>query len=109
MRTRAGEGDPHPCHQGPPTVSQMRHLIDQHTREAHRVTEAEPKRRRRRKKPKPRICCREGCNRDMQPNYEKRPACSFLCAVVVQELERAQRLCEALGGDTEHWLAVVAL
>jgi hypothetical protein len=37
------------------------------------MTEAEPKRRRRRKKPKPRICCREGCNRAIQPNYEERP------------------------------------
>jgi hypothetical protein len=69
-----------------------------------------PRRRRRRgKKPKPqRICCREGCNRVIQPGYNDRPACTFLCNVVAQELERAQRLCEALGGDTEHWLATVA-
>jgi hypothetical protein len=49
---------------------------------------------------------REGCSRTIKSNHA---ACCFLCAVVNQELERAQRLCEALGGDTEHWLAVVAV
>jgi hypothetical protein len=48
--------------------------------ETHRMTDAEPKGRRRRKKPKPRIRCREKCNRAIQPNFEERPACSFLCA-----------------------------
>ena len=64
------------------------------------------KRRRRSKKRRPTVCCREGCDRGRGRDH---PACSYLCAVVAQELERAQRLCEALGGDTEHWLAVVAL
>lgn len=70
-------------------------------------------------------CTREGCDRTLRAEDE-RNACSFLCAVVAQELERAQRLCTALGGDwggsqaappgqrpptiaVEHWLAAVAL
>lgn len=67
-----------------------------------------PKRPRRRSTRTKRRCVREGCVRTVRPG-ERHTACSFLCDVVAQELERAQRLCEAMGGDTEHWLSVVAL
>ena len=65
------------------------------------------KRTRRGRKRKPRTCCREGCERVIGFS-DDRPACSFLCNVVVQELERSQRICEATR-DTDHWLAVVGL
>lgn len=55
-----------------------------------------------------RPCAREGCKRTVRPG-DKHKACCFLCAVVVQELERAERLCQAIGGDIEHWLAAVVL
>jgi hypothetical protein len=61
--------------------------------------------RRRRSKPR-RTCQREGCDRGVR---EGNDCCCFLCSVVAQELERAQRVCEAIGGDTEHWLAAVSL
>ena len=60
-------------------------------------------------KPKPRRkrgCAREGCKRRVRDGYR---CCSYLCNVVNEELERAQRVCEASGGDTEHWLAAVTL
>lgn len=91
------------------------------------ATESTPRRRRRRPKPtaetrsadlsersssagrvRPR-CAREGCERLIPRGEESRyTCCSFLCSSLVQELERSQRLSQATG-DTEHWLAVVAL
>jgi hypothetical protein len=35
-------------------------------------------------------------------------ACSYLCDLVIRELAKAQRLCEATG-ITEHWRAAVTL
>jgi hypothetical protein len=63
---------------------------------------------RRRRKRSTRRCIREGCIRNLQP-ASPHLTCSLLCAVASQQLEQAQRLCQPLGGDTEHWPAVVAL
>ncbi|BBY60323.1 hypothetical protein [Mycolicibacterium sarraceniae] len=46
-----------------------------------------------------------GCNRNVRGD---RAGCCFLCDVVHQELERAQRICEATG-DAAHWVAAVTL
>jgi hypothetical protein len=62
-------------------------------------------RRRRRSRPR-RTCQREGCDRGVRAGHD---CCCFLCDVVNQELKRAQRVCEASGGYTEHCLAVVSL
>src|SRR5690625_2858674 len=51
-------------------------------------------------------CIREGCGRYAGANGYR--ACSFVCNVVHEELERAQRVCEATG-DGSHWAAAVAL
>ena len=46
-------------------------------------------------KPKPRRTCdRQGCDRGVRAGHD---CCCFLCDVVNQELERAQRVCEASG------------
>jgi hypothetical protein len=60
--------------------------------------ERRPDRRRR--------CAREGCGR---PVKNTRPHCSLICSVFSDEIDRAQRLCQALGGDTEHWSAITSL
>ena len=71
--------------------------------------DSDPQRRRRRRPGKPRKqCARQGCGRMLPQGETRYPCCSFLCTSVLQELERAQRLSQATG-DTEHWLAVVAL
>lgn len=55
-------------------------------------------------------CAREGCrgliNRSGY-NY-----CSFICSAIDQEMDKAQRICQAIGSDgltSELWTEVVAL
>ena len=57
-------------------------------------------------------CCREGCRRNVKTtgrtSFSEYQACSFLCAQVAKELDRAKRVCEATQ-HTEHWQAAVSL
>jgi hypothetical protein len=53
-------------------------------------------------------CAREGCPRTVKES-DDHPACCFACRAVIDELARAERVCQAIGGSTEHWLAAVAL
>ena len=64
---------------------------------------------RRRRGKKRRTCSREGCYRTINSGRDSYDACSYLCDLAIRELAKAQRLCEAGDGDTEHWLAAVAL
>lgn len=64
-----------------------------------------PRRRRGRKR---RTCCRDGCYRTINSRRDSYDACSYLCDLVIRELAKAQRLCEATG-ITEHWRAAVTL
>lgn len=64
-----------------------------------------PRPKRGNRDPRPKTCSREGCNRRVRGD---RIGCCFLCDVVIQELARAQRVCEATG-DSTHWVAAVTL
>jgi hypothetical protein len=63
-------------------------------------------------KPKPRRkrgCAREGCKRGVRDGYR---CCSYLCNVVTDRLEQAERMCKAIGPgsvSTAMWVAVVEL
>lgn len=55
-------------------------------------------------------CAREGCRRRTASGHT---TCSFLCTLVVAQLERSQRVCEAIGNDypatNKLWSSVVEL
>ena len=63
-------------------------------------------------KPKPRRkrrCAREGCKRGVRGGYR---CCSYLCNVVTDRIEQAERMCKALGPgrtSTAMWVAAVEL
>jgi hypothetical protein len=63
-------------------------------------------------KPKPRRkrrCAREGCKRGVRDGYRR---CSYLCNVVTDRIEQAERMCKALGPghtSTAMWVAAVEL
>ena len=74
------------------------------------AADRKPTRRGRRPNP-PRPCPREGCQGSIRPSGHEH--CSFICGAIAQELERAQRVCEAIGPGTplasELWAEAVAL
>ena len=52
-------------------------------------------------------CAREGCKRGVRDGYR---CCSYLCNVVTDRLEQAERMCRALGPgsvSTAMWVAAV--
>ena len=63
-------------------------------------------------KPKPRRkrrCAREGCKRGVCDGYR---CCSYLCNVVTDRIEQAERMCRAVGPcptNTDLWVAVTEL
>jgi hypothetical protein len=63
-------------------------------------------------KPKPRRkrrCAREGCKRGVRDRYR---CCSYLCNVVTDRIDQAERMCRALGPcptNTDLWVAVTEL
>jgi hypothetical protein len=78
--------------------------------------EQTPRRTRTRRRSKPlsssKPCAREGC-RGLITKSGGHTYCSFVCRAIARELERAQRVCEALGPDSpmvlELWTETVAL
>jgi hypothetical protein len=69
-----------------------------------------PKRKRRgRRKSSQKPCAREGCHGKSSP---PNGYCSFVCKVIASELDKAQRICEALGAGgltSDLWTEAVAL
>jgi hypothetical protein len=62
--------------------------------------------RRRRSPGKP--CIREGCNR--RARNGEWDTCCHLCRFLMEELDRAQRVCQTLGQDgADYWSSAVAL
>jgi hypothetical protein len=69
----------------------------------------EPRKQRSRRHTSRKLCAREGCPRRSTRDSEH---CTFVCALLAQEIDKAQKACEAVGNTpltTELWTEVVAL